>query len=300
MLEHRSANDRVLVVLHQPYSDPHGIEGEDGVRFLNVTDESCTMRGLNRALAQVETPFVHLLASGTSVTEGWTEVACAQFQDSEVAVVAPHILDFDNPRRAIGLGVVYRHGGYLQLLHSAYVFDEHVRVAPHASASFYRREALEAIGGFDSSLSLRLAGVDASMAMAEIGWRVAMEPNCRILARRIATASQTVFQRTREAERLFWRWADFGGLTRSLFSHFQRVMAESWSYFPSPRMVQQIAGRVAGLRAIGTHRLRREQLEMARIATRSEDVEDTATGEFSMPFPSDQSGEHSTRPRAAA
>ena len=71
VLENRPADCEIVVALNRPYADPYELKGE--VRF--VTARGATVAGINQALAATRAPFVHLLASGCQVTEGWTDEA---------------------------------------------------------------------------------------------------------------------------------------------------------------------------------------------------------------------------------
>ena len=105
VLENRPADCEIIVALHQPYSDPYDLKAE--VRFLPPVGRESTVAGIHRALAATRAPFVHLLASGCQVTEGWADEALARFGDRHIGSVAPLVWDAEHRERIFAAGLGY-------------------------------------------------------------------------------------------------------------------------------------------------------------------------------------------------
>ena len=160
VLERRPDECEVLVVLTAPYDDPYKLEGE--IQFVQAPAEAGLIGCLNLGIAAAKAPVVHLLASGLEVDTGWIERALAHFEDPRVAAVAPAIFDIADRGRLI-------------------TAESNSPVVPLLEAAFYRKAVLEAAGGLPSGLGSR-ADVDFARALAEAGWQIVADRNCRVFA----------------------------------------------------------------------------------------------------------------------
>ena len=248
VLANRPDDCEILVVLSQPYEDPYDVKGE--VRFISGQPEDGPVGAMNLGIRQTKAPVIHLLHCGVEVEEGWAEAALVRLRDPRVAAVVPVVLDADNPDRVLAAGVAYHIGGSVVPLAAGKAVDSlgarcRRVLAPHLAAAFYRKSALESLGGFDPAVG-ELAWVDAGLALEHCGFLSVFEPGCRVRAARDFMPPSSAFRQGLESERLFWRWAGRLGRGRSLVAHALMAFGEAarglWNLSAAPRM----AGRLAG------------------------------------------------------
>ncbi len=109
VLEHRPPDCEILVALTGKYADPYQLQDE--VRFVQAAPRTGAVAAIRDAIAASRAPFIHVLAGGCTVTEGWVEPALARFGDRNLASVAPLVLDARRPERLLAAGVGYRASG---------------------------------------------------------------------------------------------------------------------------------------------------------------------------------------------
>lgn len=266
VLENRPADCEVLVALDAPYHDPYQLGDE--VRFVQATPRSGPVDAINQALAATRSPFVHLLASGCTVTEGWTAPALQRFGDRQVAAVAPLVMDGELPGRIYAAGLGYRLSGRRILVARG---QSELTEAHQASivgacgfAAFYRKAALELVGGFCPQLGPAQADVDLALSLRSAGLSVAMEPQSRVVAAGDVDGRESPFARALHDERLFWRNPAVDGRGRNLVGHAGLVALELAAAMFRPRMVTQLAGRVLACCQLGSYA--RRKAELAQLA----------------------------------
>ena len=120
---------------------------------------------------------------------------------------------------------------------------------PDALAAFYRRSAVESVGGFSSSAVGTLAAIDMALSLQHAGFRCIVEPKCLAQVDAAAVRDKPGFRHGRDAERLFWHWASAHGRVRSLAAHAALVAGECVIGLWRPSMLVHLAGRAVG--AIG-------------------------------------------------
>jgi GT2 family glycosyltransferase len=250
VLENRPARSEILVVLNDEYDDPYDLKEE--VRFVTAPVGTGLIESVNVGIAASVAPIVHLLAGGAQVTDGWTEAPLARFADPQVAAVASLVLDGRDSNLVLEAGVEYHPGGKrLPRMAGQSVEQltaESTRVlGPAATAAFYRKEAVTALGlPFDPAVGDLLADVDLALRLREAGHLAVFEPASRIHYTPDQTASDRSFALARAMERLFWRHAGSVGWLRSLSAHGLLVAAESSRCLIQPTNVSHLAGRLAG------------------------------------------------------
>ncbi len=267
VLEHRPRRCEILVVLGRPYDDPY--ELTDEVRFIEPPRRSGPVRCVNLGIRQSCSSVVHVLACGTTVSPTWTDAAMAHFADSRVGAVAPLVVEADRATRIVAAGVVYRPGGSLRALaagESSQTVSENRRagLAAHHAAVFYRRSALDAIGPLRVDLGPRLAGIDAALSLELAGMETVLEPSCRVGVSPAADVRSGAFSEALRAERLYWRWAPYGGWLRSLVLHGLVVAAECLRNGVRLSLVSRLAARTLGCCRVGTHRAHYRRLRRTR------------------------------------
>ncbi len=262
VLENRPADCEILVALDKPYDDPYELRGE--VRLVEAPRRSSFVACINRALAATRSPFVHLLSSGCTVTEGWTEPALACFGDRRVASVSPVVVDAGDPRRIFAAGLAYHHGGRRLFVARGEsrlpAGTQSSAIGPCGFAAFYRKAALDMVGGMSPELGLAQADADVALALARAGLACAVEPQSRILATAQVEASETSFRQALHEERLFWRNLPETGRCGAMAAHAAVVAVESIRNFLRPAMFLRMAGRSLACCQVGSYVRRRAAL----------------------------------------
>jgi hypothetical protein len=249
ILANRPADCEILVLLQRPYEDPYDIRGE--VRFVPLECRSSVTEVVNRGIQLAGAPVVHVLLCGTEVHEGWADAALTRFCDPRIAVVAPLVLDVEDPSRIVAAGLAYHVGGASVPLEqgraaaSAGLGVKRV-LAAHPVGAFYRKSAVQTLGLFDATVGDRLAGIDGGLRLAQSGWITVMDPACRVLAPRQSVPRAGAFRQAMEAERLFWRWAPTLGWARSAASHSLLVIGEAVRGLLNLSTVPRLVGRLTG------------------------------------------------------
>ncbi len=271
VLENRPADCEIIVALNQAYADPYDLKGD--VRFVEQQKGAAPIARINRALAATRAPFVHLLASGCEVTEGWTEPALSRFGDRQIASVGPLVMDATNRDRIFAAGVGYRRGGARVLVGRGLT-----RLAPETEsaargacgfAAFYRKAALDFVGGPSCQLGPRQADVDLALVFERAGFGFALEPRSRVFAAPETDAVEAPFARALHEERLFWRNLPRQGRAKSLAAHAGLVALELLTSFARPRMLTQLAARTWGCsQVLGYARHRRALEQLGQRAPR--------------------------------
>lgn len=263
VLENRPADCEVIVALNQPYADPYDLKGE--VRFIQAAERGPSMSCLNQALSTTRAPFVHLLSSGCEVTEGWADQALARFGDRQLGAVAPLVFDAANRDRIFAAGLGYRPRGKRLLLAQGKKelppTATSAMVGPCGFAGFYRKAALDLVGGLSPQLGYQQADADLAMALKHAGFTVTLEPHSRVFAAASVDRPASAWRKSLHDERLFWRNMPKSNRLALLASHASLVAIELICSFPRPRMLAQIAGRMIGMAAIGSGARHRQAVE---------------------------------------
>jgi hypothetical protein len=258
ILENRPANCELVVVHNAPYNDPYELAGE--VQFVQAPRGAGFVECLNLGLSVSRAPVVHLLACGVEVRPGWAEAALRHFRNPEVAAVAPVLLHQNDHETVVSVGMGYRAEGVVwrvgRGLSPEQVGEDHDELCgPDALAGFYRRSAIEAVGGFAPSPVDTLATIEVALSLRQAGFRCVVEPNCQAKVNSAAARDKIGFRHGCHCERLFWRWASAHGRVRSLAAHAALVAGECVVGLWRPFMLLQLAGRAVGVihAATGKH-----------------------------------------------
>ncbi len=223
VLQNRPADSEVLVVHSGSYGDPYKLQGE--VRFVEVQDAASLVAMLNTGCREADAQIVHLLLPGVLAEQGWSEPAVDCFDDLDVAAVAPVILDVEDPESIVAAGVRYtiggrrvKHGAGRSLARAKRVFRRRID-GPVLQAAFYRKSALEVLGGFDELCGDAWADVDMGLSLRFLGLRCILEPESVVSASAATTSSPVGYRAGRGAERTFWRHISNNGWLASLAFH---------------------------------------------------------------------------------
>jgi hypothetical protein len=270
VLENRPHDCEILVSLNHPYADPYQLQGE--VRFLPQLPRVTVIERLNTAIAACRTPFVHVLASGCAVEDGWADAALARFGDRRVGSVSPLALSQDT-KRVFAAGIKYRASGARELIaHGQPQLPDNadgMLIGPPIFAGFYRKAALEFLGGFSRQLGLPQADVDIALMLKQAGFTAALECKSRVWCSPEVDPRESAWRSSLHAERLFWRNLPQRGRIGAVVSHAGSVTAEAIRGLTTGRVLAQLAGRTVGL--LGAYARHRAALaELGRRAIPAE------------------------------
>jgi hypothetical protein len=269
VLENRPPECEILVLLDAPYDDPYDLASE--IRFLQVTRGSGLIGGLNEGIEASRSPVIHLLAAGLEVTEGWTDPVLAHFRDPRVASVAPVIVDAVDARTPIAFGLDHCCGrGRVIRKVNAVSGDSPLKssaaepievLGPLLQAAFYRRSAIELVGGIPRGVGAAFADADLAMSLRFAGYRSLVETRSIALGTPADIAPpKSSFRQGLAAERLFWRTAPSAGWLKSLARHPWGVLAEFLGALPHPGAFTSLAGRFLAACQVGSHRAHHQWL----------------------------------------
>ncbi len=146
----------------------------------------------NRAVALTRAPAIALLNPDAFPEPDWLErLVAALNADSQAGAVGSVQLDDADPSRLDGAGDVYHAFGIP--FRGGYGASRPARIpageifGPCAAAAIYRREAFDALGGFDESFFCYCEDVDLAFRLRAAGWRCRLEP--RAVVRHVGSAS---------------------------------------------------------------------------------------------------------------
>jgi GT2 family glycosyltransferase len=274
VLANRPERCEVVVVLAHAYDDPYDLDDE--VRFVSARRGAGLAECANLGLRECRAPFVHLLACGATVEEGWTHAPLQHFQDDRVAAVAPLVLDEHDPPRIASTGLEYHPGG-VRRLRARGLATERARelttaiLGPTAQAAFYRHAAVSPNQAlFDPSLGDPLADADLALRLRQAGYLARFEPESIVYCADDDAPQRGDFDAARHAERLFWRHAPVSGRTRSIAMHSLVVAGEFCQGFPRLGALTRLAGRLVGGCDWGFHGRQRRRWALPPVAGRLE------------------------------
>lgn len=250
VLENRPTNCEILVVHNEPYHDPYHLSDE--VRFVEAECGASMVACVHRGLALCQSPVVHVLACGVEIQPGWADAALRHFSNPEVAAVGVVVFDRDQCQRVFSAGFGYRAEGTAWRLGQRIDLGKVLACqrdfrGPDTLAAFYRKSAVESVGGFSTWVGDALAGTDLALALRRAGFRCTLEPQCVARVNPAAIIAKPAFSRGRNAERLFWRWASSHGWLPSLAGHVALLVGHCVIGLWRPSLLMELAGRVWGL-----------------------------------------------------
>ena len=278
VLQHRPSHSEVLVILPQSYADPYDLKDE--VCFIEARRGAGLIECLNLGWQASTGPIVHFLASGLEVAADWADEAARHFANPRIAAVAPLMLwGTDTAESTYSSGVTYSSGGAVGVCNppTGIGSQRGAILGPHLEAGFFRKAALESIGGLATNLGERLPAVDAALALRQVGYQAILEPASRVAVPWNPPQYTNGFSHGLYSERLFWRNAASQGWIRSLAAHPLSVINEAMRLRPRGALVTGCLGRLVACCQSGQLGRRREQLRaLAAALALSERVEQAA------------------------
>ncbi|MCA9246346.1 MAG: glycosyltransferase family 2 protein [Planctomycetales bacterium] len=274
VLQHRPADAEVVVVLDRPYEDPYDLQQE--LTFVRLSKRARVTTCLREGIAASRGKIVHLLGCGWEVAEDWTDSALAAMEDSRVASAVPCVFASPKSEQIRSLGVSYsavgRLGRIRRLPKSA---RQRERIlGPELGAAFYRREALDQIGGVPTDLGSEAAAVEIALRLRRAGYEAALADETVVYAADALAASAGEFRRSADAERLFWRHLPQQGRMAALLAHPWLVAGKTLLGLPRPAALARLTGHLWGsVSALTAAAYRRNLTKLTGLA----DAEDATT-----------------------
>ncbi len=185
VLANRPPRCEIIVPHAGNYDDPY--ELQDEVRFLELPSPSGAADQIAAALDATTAPFVHLLAAGCEVDEDWYTPALECLSDPNVAAVAPLVFSDESLETVRCVGVAQGIGGRrvekgCGLSSTSHRLAQLRVIGPTRLAAFYRRDALDAIGGWPAAVGA-LADLDVALSLRRLGYESVVEPGSYAVCR---------------------------------------------------------------------------------------------------------------------
>ncbi|MCK6457342.1 MAG: glycosyltransferase family 2 protein [Phycisphaerae bacterium] len=259
---------------------------DDSVRFVRETRPDATLLttpknlgfagACNMGLAAATTPFVALLNNDTHVDRNWLSAALRPFEQSDVGAVASLVLLAEPPHRIDSAGDAYTvAGGAMKRLHgrpvdAARSIDARTFSACGASA-FYRRAAIEQVGGLDEALVSYYEDVELGFRLNWAGWRcvLAADSICyHHLSASYDPRGWTMhFHSARNAEIVWWSLLSPALRRKHAAAHLAFLLLQFAAEIGHGRARAFLAGKWAALRSRAAIRRKREIVHaLARIS----------------------------------
>jgi hypothetical protein len=255
VLENRPGDSEVVVVLNKPYADPYDLKNE--VRFITAPRGSGRLACAGLGIAETSAPVVHLLDAGCLASDGWCDAALPYFHNPRIGAVSPAIYAADQREELIAAGVEPTRGGARRVLRKipapAQPGSSLVVHGPAGCAAFYRKAAIEKVGGLPTALGNNQFDVELATLIRHVGYSAVCEPKSRVVSPRQAMSGGYGMREAFYAERRFWRNVPDAGWTTAIVAHLALVAWEAVCGIPRPRLVTQLVGRLAACCQMGSY-----------------------------------------------
>lgn len=266
VLSNRPADCEILVPHAASYADPYALAGE--VEFLELPARTPAPRLISQAVDRAEGRVVHLLSPGCEVRDRWCEAALARFDEAEVGSVSPLIVDDWEQAMVISAGVGRRWSGRRVEMGTGLSIDAaHWSalkvVGPSSRAAFYRRESLQAVGGWPVCVGASWADLDVALSLREAGYQHVVEPSAQVALRQATTDRCGAFGEARGAARLFWR---HGGGVAGWLVHPAAAVVQCLAAGGPLRIGAAMLGKLASCCDIAAGRAHRRLVQRVRAA----------------------------------
>jgi GT2 family glycosyltransferase len=204
------------------------------VRLVCLEKSGGFCRAINAGIAVAQAPVIETLNNDTFVTKNWAEKALELFADPTVGSVAPQVWLMDRPGLLDSAGDKYNWCGHaINRGHGEALRPSLNKVAEvfgaSASAAFYRREALIAVGSFPEYFHAYYDDVDVAFRLRWAGYRCLYTPFSKIFHRLHGSYDHalpsTIFLMARNEERVFWTNVPLGLLAFAAAPHMAYVTA---------------------------------------------------------------------------
>ncbi len=249
VLENRPADCEVVAVTNFDYADPYDLGNE--VRFVSARPGADVVCCAATAITVVRSPVVHVLAAGCEVSEGWADRALDHFNDLSVGAVAPLVVRSDRREQVLSAGIDYRVGGArrLRVMKLRRVADAGPTKVFGAclQAAFFRRSALESVGGWKVDVGPEVADVELAWALHRAGYRTVMEPAACVYGGPLPKSTVGALRQGVCSARLFWRQRRRASVGLRRWPHTAWLVGvETLANLSHPSKLTALAGRAWG------------------------------------------------------
>jgi hypothetical protein len=248
ILENRPSGAEILAVFNTPYADPFALGDE--IRMISAPRGASRVACLNLGREQARADIVHVLPAGAEVAAGWTDAARRRLAAHAVAAVAPLVVDLDNRQAILSAGIDYHRGGRRVERGRGLRHAETRRITDRPlgcslTCGFWRRDALDHVGGWATDLGDRGADVDLALRLGAAGFQALFEP-LSIVAAPNCGPVDSALRAGWHAERLFWRHMSVRR-PLDLVRHAALVAGEALTIPWQPTRLWRLLGRMAGV-----------------------------------------------------
>ncbi len=177
VLENRPQGSELLVVHAGNYDDPYKLDSDE-IRLIETPPGTELVELVNIASSEACGAILHTLLPGSCVEANWTAPGMAWFQDSTIGAVSPSVIAND------GRNTTYAGLDPHSLPRRSWC--QRIRRGEEAVASmcggFYRRQTIQALGGWMPSSLREGAEAEMALAMHVLSMRGIAEPESRLSA----------------------------------------------------------------------------------------------------------------------
>lgn len=197
---------------------------EPDARLLSTGANLGYGRAANRGVAVVDNPYVLILNADVEVEPGAAKALLAALErDPTLAAVGPRVEEPDGsvypsgrpfPDMVVAAGHAFL--GYAlpqnRFTRAYRMLDWDRTTFRHVdwisgSCLLARRDAFEAVGGFDEAYFMYAEDVDLCWRWGRAGWRVAYDPAARVVHAGAVSTNQAAYRMILEHHRSLWRFA---------------------------------------------------------------------------------------------
>lgn len=223
VLENRPADCEIIVAHSGNYSDPYDLKDE--VQFVEFDSVDFSIgKVLFDLLDQIQSPVIHLLASGVQVSHGWSVTVTEAFEDSYVGSASPILLNENDSVLTVGVeNTLFYHNGYLGTgtWNHSHDLTTHEPVGPTQLAGFYRTSALAEITCL-REFSDNMFGLETGLALEAIGYEVKVIESNFVVSEGVELPRAT----GTESQKAIWRFAGSIGWLQGLLLTIAAIVCD--------------------------------------------------------------------------
>ncbi len=222
------------------------------VEVLSIDSNLGFCRAVNIGLRHANGEIVELLNNDTEVTSGWADACLKHFADPEVGSVAPLVLQMDAPGKIDSAGQEYHlcgwasARGYGRRLSQQYLQAGEVFGAS-ASCGFYRKSALDHVGGFREEFDAYLEDTDLAFRLRWAGYKCVYEPEAKVNHRGSssysANSDRVISLLSRNEEYNFWMNLPVKQLLWGIIPHLGFVGVRALSKLLGGKILPYLQGK---------------------------------------------------------
>jgi GT2 family glycosyltransferase len=241
------------------------------VELVQLAENQGFCRVVNAGLTRAQGDVVELLNNDTEVFAGWAAACLKHFADPSVGSVAPVVTRLDDPGIIDSLGQEFHicgwayNRGYGRRLDMADLAVREVFGAA-GSCGFYRRAALEKLGGLWPIYGFYFEDTDLAFRLRWAGYRTVLEPAARVGHVGSATteehlSSRKVWLLSRNEEIVFWANLPKRELLLAVIPHLGFFVVRAVKKLLKGQLTAFLSGKLAALRQFPSILQRRKETQ---------------------------------------